>query len=306
MNRRLFDILDNKKIFKLVLGLGNQSLEEIKNCCAVYAKAGCDMFDLNASKEALEAAQEGIKIAGLDPQDFLFSISAGVEGDTHTKKAVIDEKKCINCKKCIKCCPQDAIVSGNGCPLVIKEKCIGCKKCGKCPVGAISFEGGASDLKSTVELAQKYNIDCVELHISSKKLPIKEIKYLVENIDCPLSLCLDRKYYSNDKIVKLVDKLKEITSEFIIQADGVPMSGSEDTFGSTLQAVAMAHLVQDFGVYVFISGGTNSKTAQLAKQCDVNYHAISIGSFARKIIKNLTFEAAVTKAMALVNFTKEF
>jgi hypothetical protein len=34
-----------------------------------------------------------------------------------------------------------------------------------------------------------------------------------------------------------------------------------------------------------LSGGTNSKTAELAKLCGINYWGIAIGSWARKIVK---------------------
>ena len=70
----------------------------------------------------------------------------------------------------------------------------------------------------------------------------------------PASLCLDRKYYSNEKIAKLINKVKKIKgdSRFVIQADGVPMSGGEDSLNSTLQAVAMA-VSEDFGnLYTFV------------------------------------------------------
>ena len=38
-------------------------------------------------------------------------------------------------------------------------------------------------------------------------------------------------------------------------------------------------------VYIMLSGGTNSKTAELAKMCGINYWGIAIGSWARKIVK---------------------
>ena len=73
----------------------------------------------------------------------------------------------------------------------------------------------------------------------------------------------------------------------IIQADGIPMSGSEDNYKTTLQAVAMAEIIQDAEqpVYLLISGGTNSKTRKLAELCDIKYNGIAIGSYARKIVK---------------------
>ena len=73
----------------------------------------------------------------------------------------------------------------------------------------------------------------------------------------------------------------------IIQADGVPMSGGADDYKTTLQAVAMAEVIQnaELPVYIMLSGGTNSKTAELAKLCGINYWGIAIGSWARKIVK---------------------
>ena len=63
--------------------------------------------------------------------------------------------------------------------------------------------------------------------------------------------------------------------------------GADDTYKTTLQAVAMAEIIQNANlpVHIMISGGTNSKTAALAKLCDINYWGIAVGSWARKIVK---------------------
>ena len=73
----------------------------------------------------------------------------------------------------------------------------------------------------------------------------------------------------------------------IVQADGFPMSGGKDDYKTTLQAVATAEIVQNakLPVYIMLSGGTNSKTAELAKMCSINYNGIAVGSFARKIVR---------------------
>ena len=73
----------------------------------------------------------------------------------------------------------------------------------------------------------------------------------------------------------------------IIQADGVPMSGGSDDYKTTLQAVAMAEVIQNANlpVYITLSGGTNSKTAELARLCGIKFSGIAIGSWARKIVK---------------------
>ena len=65
------------------------------------------------------------------------------------------------------------------------------------------------------------------------------------------------------------------------------MSGGNDDYKTTLQAVATAEIVQntDLPVYLMLSGGTNSKTSELAKMCGINFQAVAVGSFARKIVK---------------------
>lgn len=72
----------------------------------------------------------------------------------------------------------------------------------------------------------------------------------------------------------------------IVQADGFPMSGGKDDYKTTLQAVATAEIIQNakLPVYTMLSGGTNSKTAELAKMCSIDYNGIAIGTFARKIV----------------------
>ena len=92
----------------------------------------------------------------------------------------------------------------------------------------------------------------------------------------------------------------------IIQADGYPMSGGEDDYNTTLQAVATADVInkafnmelnrrkkkieykKNREVTITTSGGTNSLTLELAKQSGVNIQGVCIGTFARNIIyKNI-------------------
>ena len=86
-------------------------------------------------------------------------------------------------------------------------------------------------------------------------------------------------------INRMLEKRKPYTT--IIQADGVPMSGGQDDFKTTLQAVAMAEIFQNANlpVYLLLSGGTNSKSTELAKMCGIDVGGVAIGSFARKIVR---------------------
>ena len=95
-----------------------------------------------------------------------------------------------------------------------------------------------------------------------------------------------------EKHKKLIERVKSMLNirkpyTTIIQADGVAMSGNNDEYGTTLQAVATAQMFQNAKIpaYIMMSGGTNTKSIQLAKLCDVHPNCLAVGSYARKIIK---------------------
>ena len=106
--------------------------------------------------------------------------------------------------------------------------------------------------------------------------------------DGMLSICTARGHLSEEKMLQLIKKTTENRNPYttIVQADGFPMSGGKDDYKTTLQAVATAEIVQNskLPVYIMLSGGTNSKTSELAQMCGINYNGIAIGSFARKIV----------------------
>ncbi|MBQ2872111.1 4Fe-4S binding protein [bacterium] len=277
---------DTEKYFKLVLGLGNCSLDNIEQLCNVYAQAGADIFDLSPNIKSLKAAQLGVKKAGLNPYDFKYCVSFGVKGDSHIKKAQINTKKCKRCYKCVSKCPQNAIVMGeNGYPKVLTEKCIGCRRCEK---SCIDFHDYEVNIKDTAKDFKGEKLDIVELHISSlnKKDIFKKWETILDNFDCQKSICIDRSKYGTEKLIKLVREMTKLNSEpTIIQADGVPMSGME-SLPCTLQAIAHAQIYKDLNMPIFISGGTNSFTRELADKFEISYNGITIGSYARAIVKD--------------------
>ena len=141
----LKDLLESGKCFKLVCGAGNQDLAEVEKLTALYAKAGCRFFDINASKEVINAAKKGLEFAEVN--DAYLCVSVGIKGDPHVNKAVIDYEKCISCGQCDEICPQKAIVYHK----VKKNRCIGCGRCLKaCPKGAISYISEAKELSEVL------------------------------------------------------------------------------------------------------------------------------------------------------------
>ncbi len=274
-------------MFKLVCGAGNEDTESVKRLVYIYASAGCKLFDLSARKEVLTAAKEGAILAGMD--DINYCVSIGIKGDKHITKAKINSSACIKCANCYHICPHDAIYESI---LIDEKKCIGCGICSnKCPVSAIRMEEKEVNYNEILPFMVKNGVEFLELHIMGhdKDDLVKKWKVINECKPKFASICIDRENFGNHEVLARIKEMISIREPYttIIQADGVPMSGGTDDYKTTLQAVAMAEVIQNANlpVYIMLSGGTNSKTAELAKLCGINYWGIAIGSWARKIVK---------------------
>ncbi len=298
----LEDLLKEGKCFKLVCGAGNENEEEIYNLVKLYAQAGCKFFDLSAKPEIVLAAKKALADCNVD--DAYLCVSVGIKGDPHVSKAQINGEKCVQCGKCEEICPRKAIKYFK----ISTKNCIGCAKCYKiCHKGAISFYSEEKDLKEVLPPIIELGVDCLEFHaMGLDEAEIDEKWAYINSVySGMLSICTSRGKLGDEQLVarlkKMIAQRKPYTT--IVQADGFPMSGGEDDYKTTLQAVATAEIVQDakLPVYLLLSGGTNSKTAQLAKMCGINYNGIAIGSFARKIVKNAQNPLEVAKN--LVNST---
>ena len=279
----LKELLDSGKCFKLVCGAGNEDANEVEKLVALYSAAGCKFFDLSANPEIVEAAKRG-----LQGRSAYLCVSVGIKGDPHVQKAQIDYEKCAGCHKCEEICPQKTI---SHCK-VKKARCIGCGKCySVCKHGAISFTSENKDLKEVLPPLIEKGINCIELHAMGEndEETFEKWDYINSIYNGFLSICISRGHLSEEKMINRIKKMIEKRKPYstIIQADGFPMSGSKDDFKTTLQAVSTAEIIQNakLSVYTMLSGGTNSKTAELAKLCGINYHGIAIGTYARKIIR---------------------
>ena len=278
----LKELLENRKCFKLVCGAGNEDATEVEKLVALYSAAGCKFFDLSAKPEIIDAAKRG-----LGNNEGYLCVSVGIKGDPHIRKAEINYEKCISCHKCEEICPQKTIKHCK----VKQSRCIGCGKCySVCKHNAISFTEESKDLNEVLPPLISKGIDCIELHCMSEDIDeaLQKWVFITNNYNGMLSICTARGHLSEEKMLELIRQMIKNREPYptIVQADGFPMSGGKDDYKTTLQAVATAEIVQNakLPVYIMLSGGTNSKTAELAKMCNINYNGIAIGSFARKIV----------------------
>ena len=278
----LEDLLKSNKCFKLVCGAGNEDATEVEKLVKLYSSAGCKFFDLSAKPEIVDAAKRG-----LEDREGYFCVSVGIKGDPHVRKACIDGEKCVGCHKCEEICPQKAIRGSK----INKVRCLGCGKCEKvCRHDAISYVCENKDLREVLPPLIEKGIDCIELHAMGvcDDEVFEKWGYINEIFDGLLSICTSRGHLSEENMIERIKSMTACRKPYstIIQADGFPMSGGKDDYKTTLQAVSTAEIVQNakLPVYIMLSGGTNSKTSELAKMCGINYNGIAIGTFARKIV----------------------
>ena len=304
----LKDLLENKKCFKLVCGAGNEDVAEVEKLVYLYSLAGANFFDVCANLDVIEAAKRGLNRSGIVKDRYL-CVSVGIEGDPHITKAKINSKKCTKCGLCYKNCPHQAITDS----IQVNEKrCIGCSVCSKkCPQAAISMQTKEQDFDEILPAIISKRIDCIEFHAISKNKDEVLCKWdkLNSLFDGMLCISVDRSTSGDFELIELVKTMVQRRNNYstIIQADGVAMSGNNDEFGTTLQAVATAQMFQNakLPAYIMMSGGTNSKSIELANVCDVKPHCLAVGSYARKIVNDYLndesyFEVSLKKAKELV------
>ena len=298
------DLLQQSNYFKLVCGAGNEDKDEVEYLAFIYTLAGCAGFDVSASPEIVRSAKKGIDAALRKANELdinipfipFITVSVGMPGDHHVRKAFITND-CVSCNLCIPTCPTDAIPNNL---VIVKELCIGCGNCeAVCPpaANAISYNHNSKELLKVLPRCVDAGAESIELHagVPDDNSTIKEWKIVSESVpNGMISMCLDRKHLSNDMLIDRIMAAHDVADDrLIIQADGIPMSGGTDNFNTTLQAVSIADFINKElkekekrfkDLPVLISGGTNSLTGKLAKQCNVNFNGITIGTHARKVI----------------------
>ena len=289
-------IMRNGNLFKLICGAGNEDADEVYKLCFVYTLAGANAIDMSANVEVVRSAVKGVNDAELLLKEYeldnyirpFLTVSIGMPGDHHVRKARILDENCTECDACIPVCPTDAIPNILE---IIESRCIGCGACGvACQDDAIGYSHKNIEIESVLTECVALGVENIELHaaVLDDDPVLKEWEIVNKvNPDGFNSVCLDRGYLSNHGLKTRIQKMLEICPDrMIVQADGIPMAGGDDDFRTTLQAVACADIVDKFSfpVHILLSGGTNSLSIELSKKCSVPYAGVSIGTYARHLV----------------------
>ena len=370
----LKEILNKEACFKMICGAGNEDAPYVKRLALVYTLAGAKILDISANVDVVKHASKGIDLAfklskkininiGIRPY---IMVSIGMPGDHHVRKSYIDPEKCIKCNLCAPVCPTDAIpgsftqnlqhyidLGSNfnkedpSREVVINNLCIGCGKCSNiCPKDdIISYRHNARALRELLPECIKYGAETFELHaaVGEDDITLDEWKLINEiNPNNYNSMCLDRLNLGNLNLEHRISEAQKISQDkMIIQADGYPMSGGEDDYNTTLQAVSCADVInkkfnmrtnkrsvkdgpgkaqvtskKEYRPYIprstvqiLLSGGTNSLSKKLADMVGVRCNGIAIGTYARDIIEDIVnqenFLDDINKIKKAVNIAKK-
>lgn len=289
-------ILKQGSFFKLICGAGNEDPVEVYKLTLVYALAGALGVDLSARKDVVLSAKRAVDEAQRLAPKFgirhfippYLTVSVGMPGDPHVRKAKILPDACTSCNACIPVCPTDAIPKQL---VIIESRCIGCGACGAaCQDDAIGYSHKDIKLEQTLQDCVEAGAENIELHAAVVDHQQTLREWELVNRVLPrsfVSVCLDRGYLSNHELRRRIEMMLRVApGRFIVQADGIPMSGGKNDYNTTLQAVATADIVakMKLNVHLLLSGGTNSRTVEMAKACDVLYAGVSIGTFARHLV----------------------
>lgn len=334
----------------MICGAGNEDIVQVKKLAFIYTMAGAKILDVSANVEVVQSAVDGIDLAysysktmhldiGVRP---FIMVSIGMPGDHHVRKSYIDPLTCIKCGLCIPICPTDAIpkdftkklddfikLGGNldiddqSKDIVIKDLCIGCGKCGSiCPESdVISYRHNARQLEDLLPKCLEAGAELFELHaaVDEHDITMREWETINRiNSSNYNSICLDRLNLGNLMLEHRISEVDKVShGRFIVQADGYPMSGGEDDYNTTLQAVSCADVVNkkfnmridkkrrinslgkqqisskkvykpindENNIPIVLSGGTNSFSRELSNKCGVRVNGVAIGTFARDLIE---------------------
>lgn len=345
----LQNLLEEENCFKMICGAGNEDAPYVKKLALIYTLAGAKILDVSCNIEVIEHATQGINMAyelsdklniNIGVRPFIMA-SVGMPGDHHVRKSYINPNTCLGCNLCIPVCPTEAIpkdftdeldlfkmLGGNfeiedqSKEIVVKELCIGCGKCSNvCPKdNIISYRHNAKELKELLPKCMEAGAETFELHaaVGEHKITMEEWKLINEiNPHNFNSMCLDRLNLGNLQLEHRIEEAKKISrNKLIIQADGYPMSGGENNYNSTLQAVACADVINkkfnmrvnkrqekegpgkakvsskriyrpiSVSIPIILSGGTNALSKELSNQMEVRCNGVAIGTYARDIIND--------------------
>ncbi len=269
----------------------------------------------------------------------LIMVSVNIGEDPHFRRIELDVESCTECLDCLPTCPSgafsviarkaepdEAISKSRHCEEQSDEAispkdalddgqfsynidlCFGCANClPACTDKALSFKNWNSfDTQSLKELIE-LGASAIELHLNHDLEGFKNFyedlpkSFLLESF-CIGSNTANKNdlHQAVDSIIESVFTKHEKDYRFVIQTDGIPLSGARDLKIENKDQLSIdkAKLVIDYihdkysnlkeQIFIQLAGGTDETSLKKALSQKISVSGVAIGSYARKKIKDTT------------------
>lgn len=303
-----FTKLKKQEFKKLIIGAALKEFNAIEIFSYLFTHAQADAIDISAFPHSVISALKGINTALAENSQLtkpLLMVSINVGQDPHFRRIELNKELCTSCEDCIVTCPSLAFFLDEQKKFQYNQDlCFGCANClPACQDKALSFSNWNSfDSKSLTELIE-LGANAIEIHLNADFANFTKIYQQIPKTFLLESFCIgsqsanaDFLASSVDEIIKNVSNKHSSSYQFIIQVDGLAMSGAKDLKIKDKDQVSLdkAKLVIDYiqnkypqqvkNIFVQVAGGTDSKTFAKAKSQKLNINGVAIGSYARKKI----------------------
>jgi NAD-dependent dihydropyrimidine dehydrogenase PreA subunit len=328
--------LQERNFHKLIVGAALKDFKSIEEYAYYFTHAQADAIDISAFPHSVISAKKGIAIALRENNSLkepLIMISVNIGEDPHFRRVEVDFDSCTKCLECIPSCPSEAFSSNDGIATPSSKArndlqfsynidlCFGCSNCiPTCKDNALSFNSwNAYETESLQELSQ-LGARAIELHLNNDLKSFSEFYKKIPRDYLLESFCIGSNTASAaelkaacDSIIEAVYKKHSKNFQFIIQVDGIPLSGArdlnienKDQFSINKAKLIIEYIAQNYSeykdqIYIQIAGGTNENSLENAHKQNIPINGVAIGSYARKkLLKASTKIEAINLAKDLV------
>ncbi len=153
----------------------------------------------------------------------------------------------------------------------------------------LSFEKKLFEIKEDLKLIKNHNFDVFEIHVDHNDFShIKSILELINLnlIDRAFSFNISRTKFSNANMIELIKLANaKLKRNIMIEVEGETSTNKKyNESNQTIQTISTADIINKQlklkelkykKIPILLSGGTNSKTAELARKCGVLFNGIT-------------------------------
>lgn len=297
--------LREHRYHKLIIGAALKDYEAIENYAYLFTHAGAEVIDISAFPHSVISARKGIARAikekpGLREPFVMVSVNIGT--DPHFRRIKVDFDKCTDCLLCEPVCPSNAFSLQLAAAQQLQyneDLCFACTNClDYCHFDALSFKDWSAFEAQSIEHLIELGASAFEIHLSNDLDAFKDFyaslpelpPNFLQSFSIGSEMMNARELNAAAEAVRAAVRAKYGGGqEFILQTDGIPISGARAIADKDLASIVNAREVlaniDDQNVFVQLAGGVDESSLAKAHAKKVLVHGVAMGSYARKALQ---------------------